>query len=303
MTDLGKHYSWIPSGAVRITGTDRIPFVHGQSTNDVRGLPTPGAQRALILNAKGQIEFDVRVFKRTDDLYLQTAPGLASQVLERLKRYVVFDDVQLEDISDKIRVVHLTGPALLEAAARLGFDLDGPNVQQLHSEFGATLLTTKIDRGLGIGLDIHVLASKAEMLQQWLETIGLTQLENLEQARILAGIPEAHSDHFLGTLPQETGLEFAVSYKKGCYIGQEIMARLEARGHTNRNLARIHSSEKLEAGTELRLENRTVGSVGASVQHDGRWVALAVIRKEVEAGAALEAGGKTVKLERLGKMA
>ena len=303
MTDLGKHYSWIPSGAVRVTGTDRIPFVHGQSTNDVRGLPTPGAQRALILNAKGQIEFDVRIFKRTDDLYLQTAPGLGSEVLERLKRYVVFDDVQLEDITDKIRVVHLSGTAFLEVAARLGFDPDGPNVQQLQTEIDATLLTTKIDRGLAIGLDIHVLASKADMLQQWLEIMGLTQLANLEQARILAGIPDAHKDHFLGMLPQETGLEFAVSYKKGCYIGQEIMARLEARGHTNRNLARIHSGAKLEAGTELKLENRTVGSVGTSVQHDGRWVALAVTRKEVEDGAALEVNGKTVKLERLGNTA
>ena len=256
MTDLGKHYSWIPSGAVRVTGSDRVPFVHGQSTNDVRGLPTPGAQRALILNAKGQIEFDVRIFKRTDDLYLQTAPGLGSEVLERLKRYVVFDDVQLEDITDKIRVVHLSGAAFLEVAARLGFDPDGPNVQQLQTEMDGTLLTTKIDRGLGSGLDIHVLASKAETLQQWFEIMGLTQLANLEQARILAGIPDAHKDHFLGMLPQETGLEFAVSYKKGCYIGQEIMARLEARGHTNRNLARIHSGEKLEAGAELKQIGR-----------------------------------------------
>jgi folate-binding protein YgfZ len=257
----------------------------------------------LILNAKGQIEFDVRVFKRQDDLYLQTAAGLGSAVLERLKRYVVFDDVQLEDISDKIRVVHLTDKAFLEVSARLGFNPDGPNVQQLQTEIDATLLTTKIDRGLEIGLDIHVLASKADALQHWLETMKLTPLENLEQARILAGIPDAHSDHFLGMLPQETGLEFTVSYKKGCYIGQEIMARLEARGHTNRNLARIHSSEQLEAGTELKLEERTVGSVGASVEFDGRWVSLAVIRKEIEDGATLEAAGNMVKLERLDKTA
>jgi tRNA-modifying protein YgfZ len=295
------NFSWIPSGAVRLTGSDRIPFVHGQSTNDVRGLPTPGAQRALILNAKGQIEFDVRVFKRQDDLYLQTAPGLGSAVLERLKRYVVFDDVQLEDITDKIRVVHLTGEAFLEVAARLGFNPDGPNVQQLHTDIDALLLTTKIDRGLGVGLDIHVLASKAETLQQWLEIMGLTELNNLEPARILAGIPDAHADHFLGMLPQETGLEFAISYKKGCYIGQEIMARLEARGHTNRSLARIHSSEKLEAGTELKLEDRIVGSAGSSVQHNERWISLAVIRKEIADQAELEADGKTVKLERLEK--
>jgi tRNA-modifying protein YgfZ len=297
------NYSWIPAGAVRVTGSDRIPFVHGQSTNDVRGLPTPGAQRTLILNAKGQIEFDVRVFKRQDDLYLQTAPGMGSAVLERLKRYVVFDDVQLGDITTKILVVHLSGQTILEFAAKLGFDPTGANVQQFSSEIAGTLLAVKIDRGVGVGLDIHTLTTKAEELQQFLEQQGLTEHTGLHQARILAGIPDAHADHFLGMLPQETGLEFAVSYKKGCYIGQEIMARLEARGHTNRNLARVHSDERLEAGTELKLEDRTVGSVGASVLHDGHWVSLAVIRKEVEDGAALEAAGKTVKLERLDKTA
>jgi tRNA-modifying protein YgfZ len=294
------NYSWIPSGAVRVTGSDRIAFVHGQSTNDVHSLATPGAQRALILNTKGQIEFDIRVLKRQDDLYLQTAPGLGSAVLERLKRYVVFDDVQLEDISDKIRVVHLSGEANLEFAAKLGFDPTGANVQQFSSEIAGTL-SVKIDRGFGIGLDIHVLTSEADELQQRLETLGFKHLPNLEPERILVGIPDAHADQFLGMLPQETGLEFAVSYKKGCYIGQEIMARLEARGHTNRQLARIHANEKLEAGTELKLEDRTVGSVGASILHEGQWVSLAVIRKEVEDGVTLEAAGKMVKLERLEK--
>jgi tRNA-modifying protein YgfZ len=293
------NYTHIPSGAVRVTGSDRIPFVHGQSTNDVRGLPTPGAHRALILNAKGQIEFDVRVFKRQDDLYLQTAPGLGMAVLERLKRYVVFDDVQLEDISNKIQVVHLSG----EIPSSLGFDAAGVNVQQFSSDHGGTLLAVKIDRGHGIGLDIHVLASKANELQDWLEAQGANELGETEQARVLAGIPDAHADHFLGMLPQETGLEFAVSYKKGCYIGQEIMARLEARGHTNRQLARICSSEKLEAGTELKLEDRLVGSVGASVLLDGKWVSLAVIRKEVEDGLRLEVGGIQVRIERLNNTA
>jgi tRNA-modifying protein YgfZ len=295
------NFSWIYSGSVRVTGSDRIPFVHGQSSNDVRGLPTPGGQRALILNAKGQIEFDVRVFKRQDDLYLQTAPGMGSAVLERLKRYVVFDDVQLEDISDKVQVVHLSGETILEFATRLGFEPAGANVQLLATEIAGTLLASKIDRGLGIGLDVHVLASKADKLQNWLETLGWTQLTpaTLERSRILAGIPEAYSDHFLGMLPQETGLEFAVSYKKGCYIGQEIMARLEARGHTNRELVRVIADRKLEPGTALFFEGRSVGSIGASVARDDAWMALAVLRKDVPDDAVLESPSAALKLERI----
>jgi tRNA-modifying protein YgfZ len=278
MINPTKHYSWIPSGAVRVTGSDRIPFVHGQSTNDVRGLPTPGAQRALILNAKGQIEYDVRVFKRQDDLYLQTAPGLGSEVLERLKRYVVFDDVQLDDITDKIRVVHLSGETILEVASKLGFDPAGTNTQQFSNEIGGTLLALKIDRGPGMGLDIHVLASKADELQNWLEILGLRHLANLEHARILAGIPDAHTD-------------------------QEIMARLEARGHTNRELVRVIADRKLEPGTALFFEGRSVGFVGASVPRDDAWLALAVLRKDVPDEALLESPSATLKLERLDKTA
>jgi tRNA-modifying protein YgfZ len=307
--------AWIPTGAVRVTGSDRVPFVHGQSTNDVRGLPTPGGHRALILNAKGQIEFDVRVFKRRDDLYLQTAPGLGAAVLERLQRYVVFDDVQLEDITGKIRVAHLAGETALETAANLGFDAAGPSVQLLETEIAGTLLASKTDRGLGTGLDVHVLASRAEALRGWLESEGIISLESsppesslpgsstLESARILAGLPDAHADRFLGMLPQEFGLEFAVSYRKGCYIGQEIMARLEARGHTNRELARVRSDHTLEPGSALTFEGRGVGSVGSSVTIEGGWVALAVVRKDVPDGADLETQGVTVRLERLEKTA
>ena len=288
-------YSWVSAGAVRVTGSDRIPFVHGQTSNDVRGLGTPGACRALILNARGQIEFDVRVFRRTDDLYLCTAGGLGAAVLERLQRYVVFDDVQLEDVSEKLRVVHVSGNDALGVASSLGFDASGNAVQQLETDQAGLVLVERLERGNGVGVDLHVLGSKCAGLEHWLESQGVFELGSLDHARVLAGLADAHVDHFLGMLPQECGLEVAVSYRKGCYIGQEIMARLEARGHTNRHLVRVRTSRALEAGSSITLEGREVGSIGQSVADGGGFLALAVLRKD--AVGKLECKGESLQVE------
>ena len=273
--------TWLASGALRLTGTDRLDFLHGQTSNDVKGLPTPGGMRSLILNARGQIEFDVRVFRRSEDLYVQTHANLAADVLARLQRYVVFDDVKIEDITDKIRVLHVSGNDSREVVLGLGFDSDGWNVQLLETDAG-TVLVSRAEHGNGEGFDLHVLSSKASALEAALESRGVKHLSpaDLEQARVLGGLADAHQDGFLGLLPQECGLEEAVSYRKGCYIGQEIMARLEARGHTNRELVWVRAHQALETGTELEQSGRSVGRAGHFVAVTDGFLALAVVRKD-----------------------
>lgn len=273
--------TWIASGALRLTGADRLDFLHGQTSNDVKGLPTPGGMRSLILNARGQIEFDVRVFRRADDLYVQTHAGLTSDVQSRLQRYIVFDDVKLEDITDKIRVLHVSGNDSPEIVSGIGFDSNGRNVQLLETDAG-TILVAQTPRGNSEGFDLHVLSSKASTLEGVLESRGVKSLSpaDLEQARVLAGLADAHQDGFLGLLPQECGLESGVSYRKGCYIGQEIMARLEARGHTNRELVWVRAHQALEAGAELEQSGRSVGRAGHFVAVTDGFLALAVVRKD-----------------------
>jgi tRNA-modifying protein YgfZ len=297
------HCSSILSGAIRLTGADRIDFLHGQTTNDIKGTPTPGGLRSLILNAKGQIEFDVRVYRRAsrnqEDLYIQTAGGLASDVIARLKRYVVFDDVKLEDISDQIRIVHVCGEGATQLTAGLGFDTNGGPTQVLQT-FAGTILASRVNRGEAEGLDLHTLSSRTDALIKWLGAhravgIGTVQLEHF---RILRGLPDAHRDHFLGMLPQECGLEQAVSYRKGCYIGQEIMARLEARGHTNRHLARARLKREIATGSKVSVDGREVGVIGSCVtDHQTGYFALAVVKNDVPDGASLEVGGVEGTLE------
>ena len=277
-------YASIASAALRVTGSDRVPFVHGQVSNDVRGLVTPGMCRSAILSAKGQLEYDVRIYRREADLYIHAHAGLGAALLERLRRYVVFDDVQLSDISDKISVYHGSG----DIAASLEF---AGGVQLLPSDFG-TLLIASVNRGLEGGADIHVLRDRAAALEAFLAArADLLSPHDLELARLRAGLPDAHSDEFLERLPQECGLEGAVSYRKGCYIGQEIMARLEARGNTRYALQRVVLSALAPVGSAVTHNGKNVGQLGANLRDGDQVIGLAVLRRDLEVNAALEVAG------------
>ena len=282
-------YAPIPSAAVRVTGSDRVPFVHGQVSNDVRGLVTPGMCRSAILNAKGQLEYDVRIYRREDDLYIHAHVGLGAALLERLRRYVVFDDVQLSDISDKIGVYHVSG----DIASRLGFE---EGVQLLPSDFG-TLLIASVNRGLEASADIHVLRDRAPAFEAFLSARAtLLSPNDLELSRLRAGISDAHLDGFLERLPQECGLEGAVSYRKGCYIGQEIMARLEARGNTRYALQGGALSALSPVGSAVTQSGKNVGQLGANLQDGDEVIGVAVLRRDLEASAALEVDGVRLRI-------
>jgi tRNA-modifying protein YgfZ len=296
-------YTSILSGAIRLTGADRLEFLHGQTTNDIKGVPSPGGLRTLILNAKGQIEFDVRVYRRQsqsqEDLYIQTAGGLASDVIARLQRYVVFDDVKLEDISDQIRILHVCGQGTTALIAELGFDANGAPTQLVQT-FAGTILAARVNRGEAEGIDLHALSSRTDALIKWLESHRVNGFGtvSLEHFRILHGLADAHRDKFLGMLPQECGLEYAVSYRKGCYIGQEIMARLEARGHTNRQLRLVRLRHEIATGSKVIFNEREVGVIGSCVtDHQRGYFALGVIKNDVPTGALLDVAGVEATLE------
>ena len=257
-------FAWLEYGVLKLSGSDRIAFVHGQCSNDVRGLAVGAACRALVLNAKGQIEFDIEIVRRSDDLLVLVPLGLETALFERLKRYIIFDDVQMQIVSHDWRVLHST--------------------QKLEA------LTWAKNRGFGNGWDALLPAIATPKLEQ--------PLENPELARVKAGLPEAHADHFLGWLPQECGLETAVSYKKGCYIGQEIMARLEARGQPRYQLRQVHLAAQVSTATKILSSTREVGQLGAVLPDNGAWIALATLRRDLEIGAALTAAGVPIQLAR-----
>ena len=282
----------LPSSGLRVTGADRTDFVHGQMTGDLRGAPTPGLVPCAFLNVRGQIEQFARAYRRPDDIYLHLDAGQAPLLAARLRRYIIFDQVELEDVSDTLRSVHVWDQAVP------GWDEAGAAAQQ-WTLGDALVLGGRVSRTGRPGVDLHFLTRDEAAV---LAALGGEErpLSELDTLRIAAGIPDIHRDGLTGTLPQEVGLDLggplpAISYRKGCYVGQEIMARIEARGQTRFHLARV-SGEGLPPHAEIRQGERVVGQTGLSSGPH----ALARLRRELEDGAAVEVGGVPAHVQLLG---
>ncbi len=261
-------------------------------TANLKAAPTPGMVMGCFLNHKGQIEVVARIYRREHDLYLHLhRDSAAPQLQERLQRFIIFDDVQLQDTSDQLATLHLWD----EAAGRLiGWDTQGADVQELPLD-GAAVLVARVQRSHTTGLDVHYLqAQEAAVLAHWAEDTE-QPFSALEAARISAGISDG-ADRWEGFLPQEVGLEKrTVSYHKGCYVGQEIMARLEARGNTRYGLARL-VGEQVAPYTDVQQGDKVVGRTGAS----SGLQALARLRNDLEAsGQDLQVAGMTVSAQPL----
>lgn len=282
----------LPSSGLRVTGADRTDFVHGQMTGDLRGAPTPGLVPCAFLNVRGQIEQFARAYRRPDDIYLHLDAGQAAPLAARLRRYIIFDQVELEDVSDTLRSVHVWDQVAP------GWDEAGAAAQQ-WTLGDSLVLGGRVNRSGRPGVDLHFLTRDEAAV---LAALGGEErpLGELDALRIAAGIPDIHRDALTGTLPQEVGLDVrgplpAISYRKGCYVGQEIMARIEARGQTRFHLARV-VGEGVPSHAEIRQGEKVVGQTGLSSGPH----ALARLRRELEDGAAVEVGGVTAHVQLLG---
>ncbi|GGS34171.1 folate-binding protein YgfZ [Deinococcus knuensis] len=268
-----------------MTGADRVDFVHGQMTNDLRGAPTPGVVACAFLNVRGQIEQFARAYRRADDVYLHLDAGQAPALEARLKRYVIFDQVEIQDVSEQLRTVHVWHEGTLP-----GWDVAGGAAQTFELG-GGTVLGGRVNRTGMAGVDLHYLVRHEEAVLSAL-TGPEVLLADLDAARVRAGIPDVIRDALTGTLPPEIGLDVggplpAISYRKGCYVGQEIMARLEARGNARHGLVRLLGPQEWPAGAEVTADGKVVGQAGLYAAGGS----VARLRKELVDGAAVLVGG------------
>ncbi len=250
---------------VWVEGPDAERFLQGLLSNDVRELAPGAAQRSLLLDSKGHIVVDMRVHRDGEDAFtLVVAPQAAEELWATLTRYHFSEDLELlgPEPSDLLTVpgeVSDEGALVLPGLVPGTTDLVVPDAT-------ATLA------GLG-----------------WPEA----PVEALEVLRVEAGVPVTGRDTGPRTLVQEVGLETAaVSFSKGCYLGQETVARAQHRGQVHRTLRGLAAGAPLPEGAAVLVEGRAVGTVGSAV-HSPRLgeIALAVIRREVPVGSAVEVEG------------
>ena len=227
---------------LRITGADRIRYLNGQITNDLRKAAPNVAIHACVLSAKGRINADVFVVTDAESFLIDTEPEMREQLAARLERYIIADDVQIEDVTDEFALLHVLGgetslwPAEGKVAQAERFGYAGTDIWVSRSEHDAAL------QGLAARLPICD-ESCAETL------------------RVERGIPRWGRELTEEIIPTEANLEAnAIDYGKGCYIGQEVISRIKMSGQTNKRLCGFVSVSQMPLKAGMRLMT-TVGEV------------------------------------------
>jgi folate-binding protein YgfZ len=281
-----------------LAGDDRIAFLHGQVTNDVKGLRVGEGCYAALVNARGRMQSDLNIFRLPDELLLDFEPGLAAAVSERLEKFVIAADVRIVDVSPHFGLLSVQGPKAAEVVRLLGLGAEPPErpmrwVSAAGSSLGEVYLVNQPRLGFA-GFDLYVpvasLAALADKLLDAARRIGgrACGWEAMEIARVEAGLPRFGADMDERSLPPEAGLEArAISYTKGCYIGQEVLARIRTYGQVARTLRGLVLAADLPAlpvkGDQLFKDSKEVGQVTSAVRSPrfGRNIALACVRREV----------------------
>ena len=239
--DLSGRAKW------RLSGTDRIRYLNGQVTNDIRRVRADAAMAACVTTAKGRLCGLVFVSAGPDFLLVDAEEELRESLGARLERYIIADDATLEDTTDEECLLHLLPPP----GAVVPPDAPGGELRA-SARFGRA------------GWDIMAARGERERLMaalaaNYVEIPG----ELAESMRIEAGVPRWGAELTGETLPPEAGLDAsAIDYVKGCYIGQEVISRIKSVGHVNRSLAGFTSPSRLAAGMTLHPEDEPETNAG-----------------------------------------
>jgi tRNA-modifying protein YgfZ len=283
-------------GKLALTGSDAKSFLQGQVTNDVERLGPGEGCYAAFLTPKGKMLGDLRILDAGGELLLDTERVSLQSLFNMIRRFSIGYDVQLHKRTLERGLLSLLGPATDSVA---GIDLS----QAEHAHAVASIADVRVrairtDAG---GLDLLCEASDTEALQSLLQERGAVAVSEAvaDCVRVERGRPRYGTDLDDSVIPQEAGLnERAVSFTKGCYVGQETVARLYYRGKPNRHLRGLRLSAPAQPGEDLALEGRVVGRL-SSVVDSPRFgpIALALVRREAPPGTTVIVGSRKAEAE------
>ncbi len=285
-----------------LTGSDRVRWTNGMVTNNIRDLAEGSGNYSFLLNAQGRIQGDLYIYNMGDHLLVDTELWQKPRIVELFDKYIIMDDVEVADVSEKLTAIAVQGPKSLEVLRKLGLTI-ADDVEPL-----------KVDRTVwnGIGISVTRMASEVAMtFEIWLSTENAGNLwdsligvggkpvgtEALEMFRVAAGVPKYGQDITDKYIPQETEQFHALNFAKGCYLGQEIVERVRSRGAVHRHFAGFAiAGSAPQPGAEVQVDGKRVGEITSArtVPVNGRQqtLALGYIRKESgEPGTTVQVNG------------
>ncbi|HXE64874.1 MAG TPA: glycine cleavage T C-terminal barrel domain-containing protein [Bryobacteraceae bacterium] len=283
-------------GKIRVMGEDRARFLHAMSTNHITGLMPETGCYAFFLTAAGRILADANVLCRADSFLLDTEPETRQKLIEHLEKFIIADDVTLEDVTPALATVAVEGPRSHDVLTAAGVPAIGINYGS-SVQWGSNLAARLSVTG-GPGFFIFApTVDKREILRQ-IDAAGAVSgdEEAFRTVRLEFGKPRYGEDISERYLAQETGRTAAMHFQKGCYIGQEIVERTRSRGLIARVLQplEIEGQKAPGPGTKLQAAGAAAGEITSAAYSPalGRVVALAYLRVQyAEPGTAMMAGG------------
>jgi folate-binding protein YgfZ len=268
-------------GKLALTGSEAKAFLHGQVSNDIEGLEPGRGCYAAFLTHKGKMLGDLRVLDLGDELLLDTERVALQELFNMIRRYKLGMDVELHKRTLELGLLSLVGPQ----AERFGLQTEHANRRDEIAGQPVVLVRTDV------GTDVFVPADAKSIVAA---ELGLPEVDEAtaEIVRVERGRPRYGVDLDDGVIPQEAGLnERAVSFTKGCYVGQETVARLHYRGKPNRHLRGLRLSEPVPAGEVLRLGEKEVGRLtSVAVSPTFGPIGLALVRRQAAPGDTLAVG-------------
>lgn len=292
-------------GVLLVSGPDAAEYLQGQLTNDIEALEPGEGQYAALLDRKGHMQADMRVLNASavpfpriagmrnsgtsagSAIWVDTEPEALAATRRHLEMYSIGRDVKVTDVSGERAILSLIGPRSVEIAGTAALP---ENACEETTVAGTECLAV----GTAGGIDLIATSAEAGRLRDALLAAGAVAVsaEAAEILRVEAGVPRFGAEMGTATMPAEAGIvEQAVSFTKGCYIGQETVARLHYKGRPNRHLRGLRLSAPAAPGAALRLGEKEVGQLGGSVVSPAFGpIGLAILRREAEAGAELAVG-------------
>jgi tRNA-modifying protein YgfZ len=277
-------------GKLALTGGDAKACLQGQVSNDVESLSPGTGCYAAFLTPKGKMLGDLRILDAGDELLLDTERVALQGLFNLIRRALIGYDMQLHKRTLERGLLSLVGPI---AATLVGADALACASEHTHVEIELGAVRLRAIR-TDVGVDLLCDSAQTDELRAQLEAAGATAVAEttVEALRVEHGRPRYGIDLDETVIPQEAGLnERAVSFTKGCYVGQETVARLHYRGKPNRHLRGLRLSGPAGPGEPLRVGEREVGVLG-SVADSPRFgpIALALLRREVGVGSTVTVG-------------
>jgi folate-binding protein YgfZ len=297
LTDHGGWFDRSGRSRLEISGPDRAKFLHNLVTCEVKRMAQGSGSEAFVTSPQGKTLAYVTILATDRAILLRTEPESLEGILPHLRKYGVFDDVAIEDVSATTFEYHLAGPRIAEALAGQGYDsLPGQPLGHVSVSMAGAEVRFIRESPIGRpGLTLLGPIEAAESVKSLLADSALTEFDGsvFEILRIEAGTPVSGRDVTPNHLPQEVGRDAqAINFVKGCYLGQETVARLDALGHVNKILKglKVEGDVVPPPGTSMTFEGKAVGTVTSSAWSPG-WgapIALAYVRvAQAEPGTRL----------------